>query len=146
MPNTHTPSLTRPKVSKNQQKQQCRATKTSEKKNESEKISKVILQKKSKGSLKRQEIIDRKIDSKKKQTLIRKTHDDRKKPKKKEFKRCPSSKKRLNLIIAKKMFGDTRTGSSRKQQTGKKLESQIIKQREKLKKKKSKKKKSPKKK
>ena len=94
------------------------------------------LQKKSKGSLKRQEIIDSKIDSKKKQFLIRKTHDR----KKEKFKRCPSSKKRLNLIMAKKMFGDTRSGSSRKQQTGKKLESQIIKQREKLKKKKKKKK------
>ena len=160
LPNTHTPSLTRLKVSKFQKQQQCGATKTSEKKNESqkknesEKISKVILQKKSKGSIKRQQFIDRKNDSKKKQNLIRKIHDLRKKPIKNKFNRCPSSKKRLNLIEAKKMFGNTRTGSwiETVKKKGKKLESQIIKEKEKertfLKKKKKKgkcKKKNPRK-
>jgi len=66
-----------------------------------EKISNVVLRKKSKGSLKREKVFeDKKIN--RKLELAKKKNTPEKNKKNKKFNRRPSSKKRWKLIIAKK--------------------------------------------
>ena len=113
-------------------------------KNELNKISNVVIQKKSKGSLKREKVFeDKKINRTKELKRIRK-HELKMNPKlrknepkkNKKFNRCPSSKKRLNLIELKRNFGSTIGSNQKTILKGKKMESQIIKKKRKKKEKK----------